>query len=91
MDYFRSLLGDPVPTVPQHNLVTCPESLRWCGFYLRTQGIKRTVELREYILTLGSSILCKIDQLLGSQIFSGRGNTFKKLIKALGCTINVLC
>ena len=31
MDQFHSLLGEPVPTVPQHNLVTPPESLEGCS------------------------------------------------------------
>ena len=35
MDQFHILLGDPVPTVPQHNLVTRPESLYWCNHIVR--------------------------------------------------------
>ena len=57
MDQFRSLLGDPVPTVRQHNVVTCPESLQWCGFYLHMQGIKNADKWRRHSLTLGNSSL----------------------------------
>ena len=37
MDQIRSFVGDPVPTVPQHTLVTRPESLRWWVLHLRLQ------------------------------------------------------
>ena len=36
MDQFRSLLGDPVPTVPQHNLVIRLESLHRCDHIVRS-------------------------------------------------------
>ena len=36
MDQFRSLLGDLVPTVAQHNLVTRPKSLDWCENIFRS-------------------------------------------------------
>ena len=62
MDHFCSLLGDPIPTVPQHNLVTRLESLQWCGFDLHTQGNQSAEEQWENFLTLGHISLHNVDQ-----------------------------
>ena len=58
MDQFHSLLGDPIPTVHQHNPVTRLESLQWCGYGLRVQGSQSAEERWEHFLTLCRSSLC---------------------------------
>ena len=75
MDQFRSLLGDLIPTVPQQNLVTRPESLYRCITDLYSQSIQRDGKQREECLALGRSFLCESDHILGRWIISSRGNT----------------
>ena len=68
MDQFRSLLGDPIPIVPQHNLVTRLESLHRCVTDLCLQSFQRAGKKREDRLALGRSFLCESDHLLGRWI-----------------------
>ena len=76
MDQFRSLLGDPIPTVPQHNLVTRPKSLQWCGFDLRTQGSKSAKERREHFLILGCNMLHNVDHFQGGRAIWSHNDLF---------------
>ena len=64
MDQFRSLLGEHVPTVPQHNLVTHPKSLQWWGIHLCAQCIDGDNQRGQHFLTLSSSALRNICELL---------------------------
>ena len=76
MDQFRSLLGDPVPTVPQHNRVTRPESLHWCIIDLHMQGIQSVDKRREYVWTLGCNLLHNVDQHQGGKPICIRSDPF---------------
>ena len=82
MDQFRSFLGDPIPTVPQHNLVTRLESLQWCGFDLRAQGSQSAKEKWENFLTLGHNMLCNLDHFQGGRAIWSCDDLFQQPVEA---------
>ena len=61
MDQIHSFVGDPVPTVPEHNLVTHLESLRWWVLHLNLQQFDRFSQWGQHGFALGSGIMGDVD------------------------------